>query len=288
MKTLANKTVLLTGASRGIGTFIAHELAKKQATVVCVSRSQAGLDQVCAEINAMGGKGIRIPFDISNIEELPNLVEKIEKFAGSVDILINNAGIEKYRAFQNYSLADIQSVLSINLVAAIELTRLVLPTMLHQRSGHIVNIASLAAKKGHPYDSIYSASKAGLLMWADAIRQELVTTGVGISTICPGYISDYGLLADTGVPAPSLVGSSKSKDVAIAVIRAIEKNQPEVIVNGNFITENITKFLFAIEQFFPTLGDKINNLIGVTKLNQKRIKNLSNDKYNISDSILVK
>jgi short-subunit dehydrogenase len=288
MKILANKTVLLTGASRGIGVFIAHELAKKQATVVCVSRSQAGLDQICAEINAMGGKGISIPFDISNVEELPNLVQKIEKFVGNVDILINNAGIEKYRAFQHYSFADIQSVLSINLLAAIELTRLILPTMLNQRSGHIVNIASLAAKKGHPYDSIYSASKAGLLMWADAIRQELVNTGVGISTICPGYISDYGLLADTGVPAPSLAGSSKSKDVAIAVIRAIETNQAEVIVNGNLITKNLTKFLFAIEQFFPTLGDKINNLIGVTKLNQKRIKNLSNDKYNISDSILVK
>jgi short-subunit dehydrogenase len=288
MKTIANKTVLLTGASRGIGTFIAHELAKKQATVVCVSRSQAGLDQVCAEINTMGGKGINISFDISNVEELPNLVEKIEKFVGSVDILINNAGIEKYRAFQNYSLTDIQSVLSINLLAAMELTRLVLPNMLNQRSGHIVNIASLAAKKGHPYDSIYSASKAGLLMWADAIRQELVNTDVGISTICPGYISDYGLLADTGVPAPSLAGSSKSKDVAIAVIRAIEKNQAEVIVNGNFITENITKILFAIEQFSPTVGDKVNNLIGVTRLNQKRINSLSNEPYKIAESNLVK
>jgi len=80
--------------------------------------------------------------------------------------LINNAAIEKYRSFQDYSLEDIQAILATNLVAGMELTRLLLPTMLCQGSGHIVNIGSLAAKKGHPYDSIYSASKAGLLMWS--------------------------------------------------------------------------------------------------------------------------
>jgi short-subunit dehydrogenase len=288
MTFIAKKTVLLTGASRGIGVFIARELAKQKATVVCVSRSQAGLDKVCAEINALGGKGISISFDISNVEELPILLQNIEKVAGSVDILINNAGIEIYRAFQDYSLKDIQSVLAINLLAAMELTRLVLPNMFYQRSGHIVNIASLAAKKGHPYDSIYSASKAGLLMWADALRQELVNTGVGISTICPGYISDYGMLADTGVLSPSLAGSSKSGDVAKAVIRAIEKNNAEVIVNGDFFTKNLTKFLFAIEQFFPLIGDKVNKLIGVTKLNQKRIKGLSDVEKTLVKPSLVR
>ncbi|MBW4563649.1 MAG: SDR family NAD(P)-dependent oxidoreductase [Mojavia pulchra JT2-VF2] len=273
MTSIAGKTVLLTGASRGIGAFIARELAKNQATVIGVSRSQERLDQVCAEVNAMGGKGIGIPFDISNVEKLPVLLQQIEQLTGSVDILINNAGIEIYRAFQDYSLADIQSVLSINLVAAMELTRLVLPNMLHQGSGHIVNIASLAAKKGHPYDSIYSASKAGLLMWTDAVRQELTGTGVGISTICPGYISDHGLLADTGVAAPSLAGTSKSEDVAKAVVRAIGKNQAEVIINQNFVTETLTKLLFAVEQFFPRFGDSVNRWIGVTKLNQLRIEN---------------
>src|SRR4028118_785508 len=153
MTTIAGKTVLLTGASRGIGAFIARALAREQATIVCVSRSQEGLDRVCDEVNALGSKGIGIPFDISKVEELPILIEKINQIAGSVDILINNAGIEIYRAFQDYSTAEIQSVLSTNLLAAMELSRLVLPTMLRQESGHIVNIASIAAKKGHPYDS---------------------------------------------------------------------------------------------------------------------------------------
>ena len=272
MTTVAGKTVVLTGASRGIGVFIARALAKKQATVVGISRSQEGLDKVCAEVNAMGGRGIGIPFDISDVEKLPVLLRQIEQLAGSVDIVINNAGIEIYRAFQDYSFADLQSILSINLLAAMELTRLVLPSMLHQGSGHIVNIASLASKKGHPYDSVYSASKAGLLMWSDAVRQELASTGVGISIICPGYISQQGMLADTGVPAPSLAGTSTPAEVAIAVLRAIEQNKAEVIVNGDLITENLTKLLFAIEQFFPRFGDAVNRWLGVTRLNQMRIQ----------------
>lgn len=272
MTTVAGKTVVLTGASRGIGVFIARALAKKQATVVGISRSQEGLDKVCAEVNAMGGRGIGIPFDISDVEKLPVLLRQIEQLAGSVDIVINNAGIEIYRAFQDYSFADLQSILSINLLAAMELTRLVLPSMLHQGSGHIVNIASLASKKGHPYDSVYSASKAGLLMWSDAVRQELASTGVGISIICPGYISQQGMLADTGVPAPSLAGTSTPAEVAIAVVRAIEQNKAEVIVNGDLITENLTKLLFAIEQFFPRFGDAVNRWLGVTRLNQMRIQ----------------
>lgn len=288
MTTIAGKTVLLTGASRGIGVVIARKLAEKQATVIGVSRSQEGLDKVCAEVNAMGGKAIGVPFDISNLEELPVLLRQIEqRFSGSVDILINNAGIEIYRAFQDYSLEDIQSVLSINLLAAMELTRLVLPSMLRQDSGHIVNIASLASKKGHPYDSVYSASKAGLLMWGDALRQELAGTGVEISAICPGYISQQGMLADTGVPAPSLAGTSVPDDVAIALVKAIEQNQAEVIVNGDLITKNFTKLLFAVEQFFPTFGDAVNRWIGVTRLNQLRIQNQTGENNSRHQSSLV-
>lgn len=280
MTTIAGKTILLTGASRGIGACIARELAQQQATVVGVSRSQTELDRVCADIRATGGKAIAIVGDISQVEQLSTLVAEIEDRVGSVDILVNNAGIQIYQAFPDYSLAELQEVLSVNLLAAMELTRLLLPTMLRQGSGHIVNITSLAGKKGHPYDSIYSASKAGLSIWADALRQELANTGVGISAICPGYISDCGLLADTGISAPSSVGVSSSQDVVRAVIKAIAQNRAEVLVNGNLITENLTRILLATEQFFPRLGDLINRWLGVTKLNQMRIKSMNKNENN--------
>lgn len=271
MTTIAGKTVLLTGASRGIGSFIARALAKEQATIIGVARSAQKLEQIGTEIVAAGGQWIGIPFDISQIETLPVLVDKIHHLTGSVDILINNAGIEIYRAFQDYSTADLQAVISTNLLAAMELSRLVLPAMLRQGSGHIVNIASLAAKKGHPYDSIYSASKAGLLMWSDAIRQELRGTGVKVSVVCPGYVSDQGLMADTGIPAPKLAGTSSAETVAIAVVRVIQHDRAEVIVNQDVLTVGLTQGLFALSHFFPRFGDAVYRWMGVNETNQWRV-----------------
>lgn len=274
MKSLAGKTIVLTGASRGIGEFIAAALAREKITVIGISRSKDKLEEVCNQVNELGGTGIGIPFDISKVEELPVLVQQINNLTDSVDILINNAGIEIYGKFTDYSLTDIQSVLSTNLISAIELSRLLLPNMLQRQEGHIVNIASLAAKKGHPYDSIYSASKAGLLIWSDALRQELTDTGVGISVISPGYVSQQGVFANTGIPAPIFSGTSKPEDVANAVIKAIKKNKAEVVVNQDPITEIFTKLLLALWQFYPRLGDAFYNSIGVTKLNRMRIKQI--------------
>ena len=273
MTTIQGKTIILTGASRGVGAFIARELAKKQAIIICVSRSQSGLERICTEIDDLGGKGIGVVFDISKVERMPELMYEIKQITGSfnVDILVNNAGIEICRCFQNYSLKDIQLVLSVNLIAAIELTRLVLPNMLKKGSGHIVNIASFATQKGHPYDSIYSASKAGLLMWADALRQELAHTNVEVSNIFPGY-SQQGLLAYTGLPAASMAGISTPENVAIAVCDAIENNQVEVIVKVGFFMRNLTKLKFAIEQILPRFGDSVNQSLGVDKSNQMRME----------------
>jgi short-subunit dehydrogenase len=273
MTSITGKTILLTGASRGIGALLATTLAQeKLVTIVGVSRSAQALAEVGAEVTAVGGRWIGIPFDISQIDQLPLLVEKIQAVIGSIDMLINNAGIEIYRAFQDYSAADLQAVIGTNLIAAMELSRLLLPSMLHQHHGHIINIASLAAKKGHPYDSPYSASKAGLLMWSDAIRQELVGTGVEVSIVCPGYVLDQGLLADTGIPAPKIAGNSTPRAVVMAVIRAITHNQAEVIVNQDWGTEMLTRLTIAIAQFNPRFGDAVAEWIGVTRLNQLRIR----------------
>jgi short-subunit dehydrogenase len=276
MTNIVGKTVALTGASGGVGQAIARALATQSATVVAIARTQTGLDRICAEVDALGGRGIGIPFDLSDLEELPVLVEKIESLVGPIDILINNAGVEIYQAFQDYTLADLQAVIGLNLLTAMELTRQLLPTMLTRQQGHIVNIASLAGKRGHPYDSVYSASKAGLLMWTDALRQELTVTGVGISAICPGYISGQGMLADTGIPAPSLVGTSTPEMLAKEVLRAIAYNRAEVIVNQDGVTELLTRLTVAIAQFWPRFGDAVNQWLGVTQLNQLRIKSSVN------------
>lgn len=279
MKILADKTVLLTGASRGLGVYIARALATEQVTIVGVSRSNAGLDKTCNEVTALGGKFIGLTFDLKNVEELPVLVQQIHKVVGPVDILINNSGIELYRAFADYSLEDLQSVLVTNLLSAIELTRLLLPSMLERDSGHIVNIASLAGKKGVPYNSIYSATKAGLIIWTDALRQELAGTGMNISVICPGYISETGMTVDSRIPAPRFAGISTPSAVAKAVISAIKQNKAEVIVNESLITENLTKLMFAFGQLYPQFLDAVYQWLDVVTLNQIRAKRFIKNRY---------
>ena len=262
MKTLTGKVVLLTGASGGIGLFIARALAKEQAIVVSVSRSKEGLERTCAEVESAGGRGISIPFDISKLEELPTLVEQIHQLAGSIDILINNAAIEKYRPFQNYTLEDTQSILTTNLMAPIELTRLVLPSMIEKNSGHIVNISSLAGKKGAPYNSIYSASKAGLIMWSDALRQELANTNLGVSVVCPGYTA-AGMFIELGISPSSAGRVAEPTEVANAVLQSIKQNQEEVILDGLG-----SRLLYAMTQLSPQFGDTAFQLLGVVERNQ--------------------
>ncbi|MEL6816969.1 MAG: SDR family NAD(P)-dependent oxidoreductase, partial [Cyanobacteria bacterium J06598_3] len=168
-------------------------------------------------------------------------------------------------------LTELQEIISVNLLAAMELSRLLLPSMLRQGNGHIVNIASTAAKKGHPFDSAYSASKAGLLMWNDALRQELQGSGVAVSAICPGYVEQCGMMVDTSIHAPRWAGATTPEKVAQATVTAIARNQPEVIISKDAFSALINKALFASWQFFPQWGDAIYRTIGIPQLNQQRI-----------------
>ncbi|WP_193195858.1 SDR family NAD(P)-dependent oxidoreductase [Nostoc sp. MG11] len=288
MTILTGKTVLLTGASGGLGVYIARALAREKATVICISRSKVELDIICDEITALGGKGISIPFDIKNVAKLSVLKQYIHRFVDHIDIIINNAGIEICRLLSDYSLEEIQSILETNLLSPIELTRLFLPSMLERRSGHIVNIASLSGKKGVAYNSIYSASKSGLIMWTDAMRQELAGTGVKISVICPGYVSEVGLVAKSGLPAPYFAGSSKPFYVAKAVLRAIKQNQAEIIVSTGFIIEYFVKLLFVIGQLYPPFIDVVYRWIGIPKFTRMRLEKKRNVDVSMINSVIGK
>lgn len=281
MSTIVGQTALLTGASGGLGRPLTLALLQEGATVVGVARSATKLAQLQTELS---DRFIPIAADLAEISTLDTLVQQIQTKVGTVDILINNAGLEIYRAFTDYSPAEMQAVLNVNLLAAMELARLLLPAMQQQQRGHIVNIASLAAKKGHPYDSLYSASKAGLLMWNDALRQELSPGGVQVSVICPGYISGAGMMATTGVPAPPLSGTSTPEQVARSVVQAIRHNRAESLINQNKFTASMTHVLLVLWQLLPRLGDAMYRWMGVNQLNQSRIPSHSNSSSSESSS----
>ncbi len=157
MKNLKGKIALVTGNSRGIGPLISKELSKEDAIVVGVARSAEGLRQTEDMIRAKGGDCHSIPWDLSDTGSLSELISKVTVEVGPIDILINNAGIEKYNEFEHYTKEDIDAIIDLNLKSPMELVRLTLGSM-KERGGHIVNIASLAGKKGVPFNNIYSAS----------------------------------------------------------------------------------------------------------------------------------
>ncbi len=288
---LEGKTVVLTGASRGIGAEISQVFAQQGAHLIGIARSQSGLDRWANDMARFGIQATGIAFDLSQTEKLPELARKIERCAqsfsqsvdqtfesngsnpGQIDIVINNAGVEIYRAFSDYSLEEIETVIRVNLLAAMTLTRLLLPSL--SSNGHIVNMASLASKKGHPYDSAYAASKAGLLMWGNSLRQELANSDIQremtVTSICPGYVVDTGMLADTGIKAPLLAGRSRAQSVATATLKAVLHKRAEVIINQDPLTETLTRVLLALEQIFPRVADFSNRALGITQANQQRI-----------------
>lgn len=264
---LNNSWVVITGASRGIGVTIAEEFAKRNANLILVARSMNGLNRTCNQVKSLGGTAHAIPFDLVKISQIENLVEQINRISPSVDVLINNAGLEKYCFYTKYACEDIMSILSVNLIAPMELTRLLLPGMLNRRKGHIINISSVAGKLGEVYNSLYDTSKGGMELWTDALRQELYKTGVTVSSINPGAVSDAGMIHNIGVNYPAIVGSCTSKDVANAVIACASKYKSRVFVNSTPI-----KPFIVMSVLFPRMADTIFRWLGITKVNREKVE----------------
>ena len=268
MNRLEGKIALITGASRGIGPYIVRALSLEGALVIGIARNKEKLINLQKHIIEEGGKARIIPFDLKETHKLKVLVQNLKKDnMNRIDILVNNAGIEKYKHYADNDYESIQSIITVNLLAPMELTRLILPEMLKRCQGNIINIASLAGRKGVAYNSIYSASKAGMIKWGDGLRQELHGTGVLVSTIMPGYIDESGMFFDGGYPAPKLLGTSPPQKVADAVLKAIKTGKGEIIVNSGPM-----KPLLALNVFAPEFGNYIVKKFGVVSLSKKRIK----------------
>lgn len=231
---LKGTTAIVTGASRGIGTRIASALAQRGCNLVLAARSIEGLESTAAAIEAHGVRAIVVPTDVTKPEDLENLVDRAKADLGRIDILVNNAGIEHYAPFNEYDFDLITAIMQTNVVSAQWLTRLVLPDMVERRSGHIVNIASVAGKMAVPFNVVYSASKHALVGFSWSLREEVSRHGVGVSVVCPGFVAETGMFADWsgGRKPPGLASPVDPEVVAARTIEAIAKNKGEVIVGS--------------------------------------------------------
>jgi short-subunit dehydrogenase len=234
MDNLRGRTAIVTGASRGIGVYIARALAAEGMQLVLSARTPEPIEALAAELRAGGARVIAIRSDVANAEERSLLLQRTAAELGPIDVLVNNAALEANESFVAFTRPRIEQMLQVDLVAPMLLTHELLPSLLARKTGHIVNIASLAGKSATPYNVPYSAAKGGLVLFSHSLRAELRGTGVGCSVIVPGFISQTGMYAekerDHGVSITPLVGTSKPEAVGRAVVRAIKKDILEQIV----------------------------------------------------------
>ena len=188
MFSLANKVAIVTGASRGIGSAIAHNLSKAGAKIVLISRSIDALKSVEAEIKSNGGDAISIAADVSNLQSFTDAVSQVVETWRTVDILINNAGITRDNIIMRLKEEDWDAVININLKGCFNGIKSVTRPMMKARCGRIINITSVIGLMGNSGQSNYAASKAGILGLTKSIAKELGSRNITVNAIAPGYI----------------------------------------------------------------------------------------------------
>jgi short-subunit dehydrogenase len=269
---LRGSAVLVTGASAGIGLAVARRLAQAGANLVLAARRAEPLEEAAASLRTMGVKAIAVPTDVARLDALESLVDRAIREFGTIDVLVNNAGVEAFCPYEELPLARIADTISVNLTSALLLTRLVIPHMLKAGRGHVVNMASTAGKFGIAYGAAYGTTKAGLINFSLALRAEYRDRGISASAICPGFTEQGGIYdrmrQQSGRRSPFFVGSTTAERVAKAVVRAVERDKAELIVNWPPLRP-----MTAFAALFPTLGGALIRLGSVRFL--KRVAQTS-------------
>ena len=221
---LRGKSVLLTGATGGLGRAIAAALASRGAILVLSGRKGDELERLARSLP--GERHRAIVADLAEGGAAARLAAEAEP----VDVLVANAGLSANGRLERFSEEDLARALRVNLEAPAQTARGVLPGMLERGSGHIVFISSLQGKVAFAHTSVYTATKFGLRGFALALRDDLWGTGVGVSVVLPGFIRDAGIFAASGRRAPMGLGTSSPEEVGEGVALAIERNRAELAV----------------------------------------------------------
>lgn len=188
-QTLKGKVGLITGAGKGIGRSTAIALAKEGVNIGLIARTETMLKEVAEEIKSYGVQVAFATADVSNMEQVDQAVEDLTKTLGSVDILINNAGTAKFGKFLELDPAEWKNIIDVNLMGVYYITRAVLPQMIENNSGDIINISSTAGQKGAPVTSAYSASKFGVLGLTESLALEVRKHNIRVSALTPSTVA---------------------------------------------------------------------------------------------------
>jgi short-subunit dehydrogenase len=254
MKDLGGANALITGAAGGLGHYIARGLADEGVNLALCDLPSAPVEDL---IDELGGR-VRVeavPADLTDTPRIEMLARHATEAVGPIDILVNNAGLEFARSFGEQTREQLEAITSVNVLALMELTRVVLPGMLDRRRGHVVNLASLAGKLPTPYVASYSATKHAVVGFTHSLLAEYGPEPIGFTVICPGFISQAGMFGriEHLIPdVPSELGKLPPERVGQAVVKGIRENRPELIV-----TQRPMKPLIALAAVSPKLTTRL-------------------------------
>ena len=240
MSLLADKVAVVTGAGRGIGRAVALAYARMGADVACVSRTEENSAKDAAEVEALGRRAWPLAVDVSDTAAVDAAAKEILELAGRVDILVNNAGVTRDNLLMRMSEEEWDTVLNTNLKGAFNFTRALTRPFIKQRSGRIINIASVIGLIGNAGQSNYAASKAALIGFTKSIARELAPRGITVYAIAPGFIeTDMSAVLDDKVREEVLgrvpLGRFGSSD-AIAHAAVFLAMEPTGYVTGQVLT----------------------------------------------------
>ena len=260
---MARRTAIITGASRGVGVSIARALAARGMDLLLVARSEPDLVRVARELRGPDANVAVAAIDLGGPRAPQQIVEAAVAELGGADVLVNNAAVELQRRFHTLEPAEIESVLRVDLVTPIEMSRLLLPRMLERGYGRIVNIASIAGRSGFPFTEAYAASKDGLIAFGRVLRNDYREAGVSASAVIVGAVRDAGLgqrtLDEFDLKANTAFMVTPER-VAKAVVHAIEKDKAEIVV-----MPGPGRLLKALMDLFPGLGPAMGRITGAER-----------------------
>ncbi|HVM40979.1 MAG TPA: SDR family NAD(P)-dependent oxidoreductase [Acidimicrobiia bacterium] len=234
---------VVTGASGGIGAAIARSLHERGAGLVLTARRTPVLEELAASIS-----GARVePCDLADRQQVLDLGKRLS----GADIVVANAALPAAGRLESFSPEEVERAVTVNLVAPMLLVHQVVPSMVARGRGHVVFISSIGGKLAPPQLSVYAATKFGVRGFARSLRQDLAGTGVGVSVVSPGSITDAGMLADAGLPAAPGTKGLSARDVGDAVVEAIERNRAEIDAAPAMV-----RFAARVGALFPGLIEK--------------------------------
>jgi short-subunit dehydrogenase len=250
---LKDSTVIVTGASSGIGRATAQQLAQAGSNVVLASRDGKTLEELAKELEPLPGRRLVVPTDVSDREAVNAMVDRTLQEFGSIEVLVNNAGVGLNAPIADGSLENIRYVFEVNLFGAIHCIQAVTPHMKERRCGTIVNVSSVMGRLAGPYNGAYSAAKAALNAVTDSMRPELEPYGIGVTVIYPGYtITGFhpNSLSEVKMPPRSrLVRGVGPEAVAKTILQSVRKGRREAYVSVSDAAA------ITIKNFSPRLVD---------------------------------